>query len=96
MDAMLRTLSISQFLELEVWYALQPRGEARADLHAARLLHMFFNMNVTQKDRKPIEDFLLTFTEDEGEKSQQTQTNEDKLWILKLLAMGVGDVKTKN
>ena len=90
-DAMLRSLTLEQFLELEAWYGMQPRGDARHDLHEARALHQFFNLNVRKEDRLPLEDFMLKFEDQQEEK--KPQSNEDKLWILRLMAQGLGSIK---
>lgn len=54
-------LTAKGFLGWEIYYALEPFDEKRADYRAASIRQMIFNMAVNVKDRLPLEKFLLDF-----------------------------------
>ena len=82
-DAMLRSLTAKQFIEWECYARLEPFNELRADQRAALIASTVYNMAVARKDRRKLEDFLLTFEEREPAKKQ---TPKQQFELMKILA----------
>lgn len=74
-DALLRRITGAQFREWQAYYELEPFGEVRADLRAASITQMLYNVNRGKNQRAlPLKDFLLKFEADEHEPKQTWQT----------------------
>jgi len=80
---MLRSLSAKDFIEWEAYASLEPFGEIRADWRAASIREMVHNTQVEQKSRRPVKDFLLTFSESETATKQGWQY---QLAVAKIIA----------
>lgn len=98
-DAMLRSISAKQFVELYNFDQLEPSDGFRADLYLAQLAAYVFNMAVAAKDRRPLKDFLLKFEQDDvkeselpGEPTSLTQIPEEQERIFRLI-FGVEQIK---
>jgi hypothetical protein len=63
-DKIARGMTAKQFLEWVMFARMEPFGDVRADLRAASIAQMVFNMAVAGKDRKPLGEFLLKFDAD--------------------------------
>lgn len=72
MDALARSITAKQFIEVMTFAELEPFGELRQDYRIASVRETVFNMAVQQKDRRPLEDFLLNFGDDDRKPKQQT------------------------
>jgi hypothetical protein len=71
-DALARSVTAKQFIEVMAFAELEPFGELRADYRAASIRETVFNMAVSTKDRKPLDDFLLHFGDSSPKKKQQS------------------------
>ena len=73
-EAMLRRHTAKWFRDWRIYHDLEPFGEFRADVRAAQIAMMIFNMAVAVKDRKPLDHFLLKWGEEEKEDVKPTST----------------------
>jgi hypothetical protein len=71
-DRMLRGITARQFFEWEVYFAMDPFGQARDDIHRAMALQMLHNVNTKKEHQKPVNDFLLRFGLEERPPRKQT------------------------
>lgn len=80
---MLRSLTARQFAEWMAFAELEPFGELRDDYRAASIREMVYNINVSKKDRKPLEDFLLNFGDSEKpSKKKQTWQDQKAMFLM--------------
>lgn len=61
MDALAEQMPSRLLGEWMMFYRLEPRGEARADLRSALQTAFLFNVQVKGEDRRKVEDFVLRF-----------------------------------
>jgi len=86
-DAMLRSLTAKQFMEWEYYAQLEPFNELRQDYRVASILQMLANVNRGPNDKPySLADFLLNFGEQEP-KSNQTQSRDQQISVIKAIAM---------
>jgi hypothetical protein len=90
-DAMLRRITMQQFMEWAEYSTLEPFDEVRADYRAASIVQMIANMNRDiKKHPNPfsIEDFVLGFGDSGEARSRKKQTwQEQKLIAAQFAAM---------
>lgn len=79
---MLRRMSARRFRKWEMYAELEPFGELRADVRAAQVVQMIFNMAVAAKHRKLLKDFLLPSVAHEEVPVQR----QDQFAVMKLFA----------
>lgn len=63
-------MTARQFIEWQVFYALDPFGELRADYRAASIVQMIANVNRGKGAPYKLKDFLLKFGESEPAKAR--------------------------
>jgi len=81
-----RGMTAKQFIEWGLYAQLEPFGAERADIQAASIAQMVFNMAVAGKDRKPLKDFVLRF-EGTVEEKKPSQPWQEKKAIAMTIAM---------
>lgn len=88
-----RGMTAKQFIEWGLYARMEPFGEFRADLRAASIRQMVFNMAVRSQDRKPLKDFMLP--SDETEEKKPAQPWQEKKAIAMAIALAYASGKTK-
>ena len=77
-----------EFIEWQLWWAMEPRGDERADYHAARI-----SLTIARAfgdDKSTFEDFLLKF------ESPEPQTEDQmKAKLMRMTAQMGGKIKAK-
>jgi tRNA uridine 5-carbamoylmethylation protein Kti12 len=79
---MLRRLTARQFINWEIYDAIEPFGQLREDYRTAQIVSLLYNVNRGKHDKaKSVEDFLLKF-----EEPQPKQTWQEQLTYMKIFA----------
>lgn len=79
-------LTARHFAELMWSEEVEPFGEKREDYRTAQVVQMLHNMNVAPNDRKPVEEFLLSF----APAVEQKQSVDEQIMVLNILAAALG------
>ena len=86
-DKIARGMTAKQFIEWGLYARMEPMGERRADIRAASIAQMVFNMAVAGKDRKPLGHFLLKFEDDAVVEEKKSQPWQEKKAIAMTIVM---------
>ena len=85
----MRGLTAKEFRGWEMYYELEPFGEERADVRAASIVQMLYNVNRGSKQKAiTLKECLLKWGEQDEPKKQQTW--QEQLAIMKMLAAAYG------
>ncbi len=83
-DAMARSITARQFLELLVYKRMEPFRELRADYRIASIVQMLGNVNRAKGQKAfTLEDFLLKF---DTEAERPRQTREQQIAVIRAIA----------
>ena len=76
-EAMLRRLPAKQFRLWEMYDAIEPFGDYRADARSAQITAMVHNVAVVEQDRKDSSEFMLRWRSEEELEEEKRKKEQD-------------------